>query len=335
VRLVQIKSHQELLTTRPPPTDVLDFSSACTGRGGASAALPDVKSFFSALDPDLPSEPIVTLPRLKNTQRRRPAPDPDRPMGMADGGFMRQQIAHTRTAADMVGVSIEREGLRRIPRERVKMVIRPGFRERGQANLARAAELTRLEEEAWARMRLARADRMRNQMRKTCNAHRQQTLQLPVQQDAMRQSTEAKHAQATALAHEAARLGAELVAHEIPSFEGQHAAAGPPLTPGPPVTRPAAMRGAAASGGEPNVWQRDSEPDDGRQLKAGDGSSGVRQRVTWQRERGPSVHTADAGPDETTAAMRQPHRHARSSKRGNGNTRSLSAAAPPVRPDVS
>ena len=100
VRLVQIKSHQELLTTRPPPTDVLDFSSACTGRGGASAALPDVKSFFSALDPDLPSESVVTLPRLKNTQRRRPAPDPDRPMGMADGGFMRQQIAHTRTAAD-------------------------------------------------------------------------------------------------------------------------------------------------------------------------------------------------------------------------------------------
>jgi len=164
-------------------------------------------------------------------QRLRPAPPLSKapPMGLigADGlAFHRSLVEDSRTSRDLVGVPAERESYRKIPKQRMSMVLRPGYRERGQAAVSRAEEQGRLEEQVHAAVRQARTEHTRNRYRAVAESNRAISLDLPVQRRAAYEAAMAQRAQELEVAYEWARQGMEDVA-TLPGL--------PPATPGPPA----------------------------------------------------------------------------------------------------
>lgn len=250
VHRVLLNTRAELVSTPPlpklpPVAKKLDFSCASSRAGSTSLA--DVEAFFTALEPGPPS---LTLPKVearKLTQRLRRAQPLSKalPMGKLDQGFVHQQVMHTRNSSDMVGVPINREALRQTPRARVEMVLRPGFRERGQAAVALAEDRQRRHEEAVYRARAAVAEQTRAHLREAYDAHRKQTMGQPVLVAAKRQWDE--HERFTSL--QEAQHGAAEVANLITNFEGMHGGA-PPPTPAPPTSKHMKVDGSESSGAQ-------------------------------------------------------------------------------------
>jgi hypothetical protein len=137
-----------------------------------SSSLPEVQTFFdqrlfgSTVEPaSLPASAQMgtRVQRLKGAQpceRRRPIEVPT-----DDPATQAAKIASTRTAAQMVGVSIEREALRQTPLERTKHVLRPGYRERGVAQEALLHALREDDERQRLAFRAERAEATRRRRR--------------------------------------------------------------------------------------------------------------------------------------------------------------------------
>ena len=278
VRLVQLRSQPEILTYLPKPTEKnLEFQGGVRGRVGASS-LPEVKDFFDQLTEPVPVPMLPTLP--KHSQRLRIATPLDQrmPMNRIDTSFARAQRERTRTAADMIGLSIDREALRRTAANRVALAVRPGFRERGQAAMKHAGDLDQLDSIARARYRAARTEQTRIRHRAVQEAHREETLRQPVVR------TVAHDTRLEAVAHEATILGqwasegARDVILQLRAFEGANDS-GPPVTPGPMRTRQgtADVAEAAAKAAQMRYSahrSRKHRPDDGGARQLTDESHG-------------------------------------------------------------
>ena len=99
--------------------------------------------------------------------------------------------AATRTRADLIGISIEREALRKTPLARTNLVRRPGFVERGVAQEAHLAQLRETDQQARLAYRNEQVQATRRRMRATQKLHAKRTQQQPVQQIVAEQARQA------------------------------------------------------------------------------------------------------------------------------------------------
>jgi len=288
VRAVQIDSQPDLSQYEKPylkkATTNLSFEGGgVRGRVG-NTAHPDVKNFFEGIqgppvEPDkLPvmgprGQVLVVAPPLSALP----------PMGQigADGlAYARALKADSRTAADLVGMPLDREAYRALPKQRLGIVVRPGYREKAKAAMSRAEQQARAEEQARAAATFARAERTRRRTRAVADAHRAQTLEQPVQRRAAYEATmevvEAEWA--------VARGWSEQGASDVATLPGL-----PPATPGPPAKKksPAAAPTAGASG---------------RRRTGAAGTGGIRTRTFAPRtDEGASGGAAASGSVSATA----------------------------------
>lgn len=265
-RHIQINSKAELLLPPmglPAASSSLDFAGGVRGRVGVSFE-PDVKAFFDSFDAPKAAERMP----VRNTQRLRAAAPicnapPPGITGQDELQWRRVLVEDSRTAADLVGLPIDRESYRQLPKARVNVVLRPGYRERGQAAMTKASELQRSDEASRVAARHLRAERTRRRQRAIVNASRQAALQLPVQRAAALEAERERGMHDFQLQSEAAQQGAEDVAQQLPAFEGTTPGL-PPATPGPPT-----IKGSDASMASQGMQPRKGEKRGGTHSAAG------------------------------------------------------------------
>lgn len=170
----------------PAPAPPLANFEAQHGRVGCSSVA-GVKAFCDrqlfgedVLPAHLPpmAKAGTRLQRLRGTK----AVDERRPMGVPTDDPMTQlqKNARTRLQADLIGVAIERDALRRTPLERQGYVVRPGFSERGRKQEERLRQLREEDERRYLAYRHEVSEATRRRMRQTRERNVQSTLRQPV-----------------------------------------------------------------------------------------------------------------------------------------------------------
>ena len=178
----------------PAPAPPLAHFEARHGRVGCTS-LPDVKLFCdrqlygATMEPAHMPQMERVGTRLQRLRNARPVGEL-RPMGVPtdDPTTQLQKIAQTRTKDDLIGISVEREALRRTPLERAGHVVRPGFKERGLKQQERLRLLRQEDERRRLAYRHEMAEATRRRMRQTREFHAQSTRRQPVQ--AMREEVQ-------------------------------------------------------------------------------------------------------------------------------------------------
>jgi hypothetical protein len=148
-----------------------------------SNSLPEVQDFVGAflyagkLDCPVPSAMAAHSDTQQRLRRSRPIAQ--RPgWGTTEyGALVRQSDADQLV---QMGLPLRREAIRATPVSRLQHVVRPGFNERGQASVVRAAVLAAQDEVARLAVRNDRAERTRRKLRRTRDEHLQRELRLPV-----------------------------------------------------------------------------------------------------------------------------------------------------------
>ena len=240
----------------PKATKSLDFSAGVRARVGQSSANPDVMAFFEFIQGKAPEPEALPLTEPgARAQRLKMAP-PIRPEMYYPGTFQGPEvlsyaqglIEQTRKPGAMVGLPVEREAYRQIPKQRMSLVVRPGFRERGQAAMASAEKQEQLYEKAMNEARHARMENTRRRLRAVADQNRAIPVTQPVLQRAAR-----KHAVAEYMHQlEAER---EWTLQGVADVEGLPGL--PPATPGPraplPTAPPAIRQPSLTDGGVTKV----------------------------------------------------------------------------------
>ena len=182
----------------PKATKSLDFSAGVRARIGQSSANPDVMAFFESIQGKAPEPEALPLTEPGARAQRLKLAPPIRPETYYPGTFQGPEvlsyaqglIEQTRKPGAMVGLPVEREAYRQIPKQRMSLVVRPGFRERGQAAMASAEEEEQVYEKAMNEARHARMENTRRRLREVAGQNRatpvaQPVLQRPLHLDAV------------------------------------------------------------------------------------------------------------------------------------------------------
>lgn len=222
----------------PKATKSLDFSAGVRARVGQSSANPDVMAFFESIQGKAPEPEALPLTEPGARAQRLKLAPPIRPEMYYPGTFQGPEvlsyaqglIEQTRKPGAMVGLPVEREAYRHIPKQRMPLVVRPGFRERGQAAMASAKEEEQLYEKAMNEARHARMEGTRRRLREVAGQNRATPVTQPVLQRAAHKHAVAEYMHQLEAEREWTLQGVADV-ERLPS---------PPATPGPRAPLPTA-----------------------------------------------------------------------------------------------
>jgi len=222
----------------PKATKSLDFSAGVRGRVGQSSANPDVMAFFESIQGKAPEPEALPLTEPGARAQRLKLAPPIRPETYYPGTFQGPEvlsyaqglIEQTRKPGAMVGLPVEREAYRQIPKQRMSLVVRPGFRERGQAAMASAEEEEQVYEKAMNEARHARMENTRRRLREVAGQNRATPVTQPVLQRAAHKHAVAEYMHQLEAEREWTLQGVADV-ERLPS---------PPATPGPRAPLPTA-----------------------------------------------------------------------------------------------
>ena len=209
---------------RLPPSH-LDFGHHAHAPVGITCR-PEVKTFIEVIKGKPPPPRLLPVigPRHQRLQaavsvEQRP------PMGVLsaeDRLFLHTQTVDTRTAFQRAGLPVERESYLHIPKARLELVVRPGFRERVQQRLTEARQYARLQETAFAAARQAQVERIRAETSSRAKAGRQVCVEQPVMRARERAQMRGRQARERAVRCAATRVAADDVATQLPLFEECH-----------------------------------------------------------------------------------------------------------------